>query len=137
MLLVKKFRMTFHNSAILCEKEVTEWACLPEGKDTGMIKSQSEHHSSEDNHNDRPGIEYRIFGRTFVFIFQETGQINQQTCTDNLGYVIKSTLPTYILSLFLCIQLVHIYPVTGHIVRCPAKGDNGEQGDSDCKKDGR
>lgn len=31
MLLVKKFRMTFHNSAILCEKEVTEWACLPEG----------------------------------------------------------------------------------------------------------
>ena len=101
---------------------------------TGMIKSQSEHHSSEDNHNDRPGIEYRIFGRTFVFIFQETGQIDQQTCTDNLGYVIKSTLPTYILSLFLCIQLVHIYPVTGHIVRCPAKGDNGEQGDSDCKK---
>ena len=84
--------MTFHNSAILCEKRGDRMGMLARRQHTGMIKSQSEHHSSEDNHNDRPGIEYRIFGRTFVFIFQETGQINQQTCTDNLGYVIKKHL---------------------------------------------
>ena len=99
-----------------------------------MINSQGEHHYSEDNHNDRPGIKYRIFCRPFVFIFQKTGQIDQQACTDNLRHIIKSSLPTYIFSLFLRIQLVHIYSVTGHIVRCSAKSDNGEQGNSDRKE---
>ena len=40
-------------------------------------------------------------------------QIDQQACTDNLRHIIKSSLPTYIFSLFLRIQLVHIYSVTG------------------------
>ena len=56
------------------------------------------------------------------------GKVDQSACSDNLGNVIKRSLPADVFGLLLLGKFAHVYTIAGNVVCGTAESDDSQQG---------